>query len=114
MASNATVLANTWAALSRWVPTAQLHGAAAAVRSRSWLRQIQPLTLIVSGAQDRAVPAWHAQELARGISGAELHQLPGAGHLLVYTHAQPFIQLLDTWLATPVEPVAPSPPGPIT
>jgi 3-oxoadipate enol-lactonase len=67
--------------------------------SRSWLDQIRQPTLIVCGSQDRAVPGWHAQVLARGIKGAELREIQGAGHMLIYTHAQQFIDLLEAWLS---------------
>lgn len=75
------------------------YRAMAAFDSRSWLDRIRQPTLIVSGAQDRAVPGRHAQELAQGIRGAEIHELPNAGHALIYTHAQEFLDLLEAWLA---------------
>lgn len=77
------------------------YRAMAAFDSRSWLDRIRQPTLIVSGAQDRAVPGRHARELAQGIRGAEIHELPNAGHALIYTHVQAFLDLLEAWLAEP-------------
>ena len=45
------------------------------------------------------MPGWHAQVLARGIKGAEIGEFQGAGHGLIYTHTQQFIDLLEAWLS---------------
>ncbi len=88
------------------------YRAMATFDSRSWLDRIRQPTLIVSGAQDRAVPGRHARELAQGIRGAEIHELPNAGHALIYTHAREFLDLLETWLAEPGKNVGHPPPSP--
>jgi pimeloyl-ACP methyl ester carboxylesterase len=88
------------------------HRALTDFDSRPWLHQIHQPTLIVCGSQDRAVPGWHAQELARDIEGAELRELQGAGHALIYTHTQQFVELLEAWLAEPPPPAgSPHPPS---
>ena len=48
---------------------------------RSNLGGIRAHTLVMCGAEDRATPPARAEEIARGISGAELLMIPGAGHL---------------------------------
>lgn len=88
------------------------YQAMAGFDTRSWLDQIHQPTLIVCGSQDRAVPGWHAQMLARGIMGAEIHEFKRAGHGLVYTHTQPFIDLLEAWLSASHDPASSRPPGP--
>jgi pimeloyl-ACP methyl ester carboxylesterase len=52
--------------------------------------------LLVHGTGDLVVPAAHSRRLARRIPGAELHQIPGAGHISVLpaTGAEPL-----AWLA---------------
>jgi pimeloyl-ACP methyl ester carboxylesterase len=45
------------------------------------LKEIDCPTLVLVGAEDRALPAWKSRRLAGGIRGAELVVIPGAGHL---------------------------------
>jgi pimeloyl-ACP methyl ester carboxylesterase len=46
------------------------------------LYRITAATLVVHGAQDRLIPRAHAAAYARGIAGARLVDVEGAGHLL--------------------------------
>ncbi|WP_037604175.1 bifunctional 3-oxoadipate enol-lactonase/4-carboxymuconolactone decarboxylase PcaDC [Streptacidiphilus rugosus] len=55
--------------------------ALAAFDLRAELHRIGAPTLVVAGRQDRATPPVHARELADGIPGATLVELPGAAHL---------------------------------
>lgn len=55
--------------------------------SRAKLRRIQAPTLVFGAEKDKIVPAYHSEELAKGIPGAELKLYPGQGHGLIL--AQP-------------------------
>jgi pimeloyl-ACP methyl ester carboxylesterase len=68
--------------------------------SRSWLHQITSPTLVIAGRQDEAVPLAHAQMLAQGIPGAQLRVIDGAGHFLIFTHTDIFVQAVEAFLAT--------------
>lgn len=65
--------------------TSGIAAALAALRDRedatSWLGGIKVPTLVIVGAEDAITPPSAAQTLAKGITGAELATLPGAGHL---------------------------------
>jgi pimeloyl-ACP methyl ester carboxylesterase len=67
---------------------------------RSWLHQIRCPTLVITGAEDKAVPIAHAQILAQGIPGAQLCVIDGAGHFMIFTHADTFIQTVEAFLAS--------------
>jgi pimeloyl-ACP methyl ester carboxylesterase len=68
--------------------------------SRKWLHQIICPTLVISGAQDEAVPFAHAQMLAQGIPNAQLRVIDGAGHFMIFTHTDTFIQTVEAFLAS--------------
>ena len=68
--------------------------------SRSWLQQIRCPTLLIAGAEDTAVPFTHAHMLAQGIPGAQLRVIDGAGHTLIWTHTEIFIQVVEAFLAS--------------
>jgi 3-oxoadipate enol-lactonase / 4-carboxymuconolactone decarboxylase len=55
--------------------------ALAAYDVRGALDRIAAPTLVVAGREDTATPPSHARELADGIAGAALVEIPGAGHL---------------------------------
>jgi 3-oxoadipate enol-lactonase/4-carboxymuconolactone decarboxylase len=55
--------------------------ALAAFELRADLGRITAPTLVVGGRDDRATPPNHARELADGIPGAALVEIPGAAHL---------------------------------
>ncbi|NUR60105.1 MAG: 3-oxoadipate enol-lactonase [Catenulispora sp.] len=48
---------------------------------RGELSEIGVPTLVIAGREDAATPPSHARELADGIAGAGLAEIPGAGHL---------------------------------
>ncbi len=68
--------------------------------SRLWLHQITCPTLVIAGAEDTAVPLAHAQMLAQGIPGAQLRVVDGAGHFLILTHTDIFVQAVEAFLAS--------------
>ena len=68
--------------------------------SRPWLQEIKCRTLVIAGAQDNAVPLVHAQMLAQGIPGARLRVVDGAGHTLIWTHTELFVQSVESFLAS--------------
>jgi 3-oxoadipate enol-lactonase len=66
-------------ALTAWMQAAAIVGH----DTRSRLHELEGLpTLVVHGLDDRLVSPERGRELARLIPGAELVELPGAGHLL--------------------------------
>jgi pimeloyl-ACP methyl ester carboxylesterase len=68
--------------------------------SRPWLHQITCPTLVIAGAEDAAVPLAHAHMLAQGIPGAQLRVVDGAGHFLILTHTDIFVQAVEAFLAS--------------
>jgi 3-oxoadipate enol-lactonase len=66
--------------------------------SRLRLHEIQCPTLVLAGEKDNAVPMHHAKMLAQGISGARLQVVPGAGHAMVFTHPQEFVDAVQVFL----------------
>jgi len=68
--------------------------------SRPWLQQIACPTLVIAGAEDTAVPLAHAHMLAQGIPGAQLRVIDGAGHTLIWTHTEIFMQAVEAFLAS--------------
>jgi 3-oxoadipate enol-lactonase/4-carboxymuconolactone decarboxylase len=55
--------------------------ALAAFDLRPELHRVAVPTLVVAGSEDVATPLAHARELAEGIPGASLTEIPGAAHL---------------------------------
>jgi pimeloyl-ACP methyl ester carboxylesterase len=68
--------------------------------SRAWLASIRRSTLIIAGGADTAVPAHHAQMLTQGIRGPQLEVIAGAGHLLLLTHPDQFVRLIEAFLGS--------------
>ena len=66
--------------------------------SRPWLAQLQQPTLIIAGNNDLAVPLAHAQMLVHAIPGARLEIIANGGHLLIWTHTDQFIALMQEFL----------------
>ena len=75
-------------------------GAMTSFDSRPWLSQIAGPTLIIAGANDTAVPAHHAQMLANGIPGAQLQEVAGAGHTLLWTHPAELVRRTEEFLSS--------------
>ena len=73
--------------------------------SRPWLHEIAAPTLVLTGAEDTAVPLAHARMLAQGIPGARLRVVEGAGHTLLWTHTDSFIQAVEAFLASVDQPI---------
>lgn len=64
------------------------------------LHELQVPTLVVWGEEDRMLPARHAQKTSERIPDAELHVLPGCGHLAQIERAEEFNALLLDFLRT--------------
>jgi 3-oxoadipate enol-lactonase len=71
---------------------------ALAFDSRRRLGEIACPTLVVAGSSDRAVPMHHAEMLHDGISGSQLVVIDGAGHMLMWTHADELVQVTEEFL----------------
>ena len=71
----------------------------ARVDSRPLLPQVRCPVLVLCGQADLLTPPAHAQEMAAAITGAELHLLPGAGHMLTMEQPQQVNRLLLSWLS---------------
>jgi 3-oxoadipate enol-lactonase len=78
---------------------ARLAQGAMAFDGRPWLTHIGVPTLIITGAEDKAVPPHHGAMLAGGIPGAPLVEVAGAGHFLICTHPDELVQIIEDWLA---------------
>jgi pimeloyl-ACP methyl ester carboxylesterase len=74
--------------------------------SRNWagvcdqLQHISIPTLIITGAEDVAVPAANSLILVQKISGAWLAQIKGAGHGLMFQYPEKFSEIVKTFLST--------------
>ncbi len=85
-------------------PPASAHGlrrqqeAAAAFDAHGRLHRITAPTLVLAGSRDQVAPVAAAEELARGIPGARLVVLRGAGHLMHYERADEVNRLLLDFL----------------
>jgi poly(3-hydroxyalkanoate) depolymerase len=61
--------------------------AAAGWTSLPWLHRLRTPTLVLTGSADPIVPTVNGRILTARIPGAELHVVPGAGHLLLMDRA---------------------------
>ncbi len=74
--------------------------------SRNWsgvcnqLQNISIPTLIITGAEDVAVPAANSLILVEKIPSAWLVQIKGAGHGLMYQYPEEFSEIVKTFLST--------------
>jgi pimeloyl-ACP methyl ester carboxylesterase len=74
--------------------------------SRNWsgvcnqLQNISIPTLIITGAEDVAVPAANSLILVQKIPSAWLVQIKGAGHGLMYQYPEEFSEIVKTFLST--------------
>jgi 3-oxoadipate enol-lactonase len=71
---------------------------AMAFDSRRRLAEIACPTLVIAGAIDRAVPMHHARLLHAGIAGSQLVVIAGAGHSLIWTHRDAFVEVVEKFL----------------
>jgi pimeloyl-ACP methyl ester carboxylesterase len=69
--------------------------------SRPDLAAIDCPTLVLVGEADQLTPPALAQEIAAGISGAQLAVVPGSGHLLTLEQPQRVTAALVAWLGGP-------------
>jgi 3-oxoadipate enol-lactonase len=62
---------------------------------KTWdrLPQIEAPTLVVTGADDVLIPAKNSELLARQISGAKLHIIPGVGHSFMHEAQDEFLKV---------------------
>ena len=81
---------------------AGVAGALGALRDRpdatSHLSAITAPTLVLVGAEDTLTPRTEAEKLARGIPGAELVEIPDAGHLSAIEQPARFAVAVDRFL----------------
>lgn len=66
---------------------------------RDRLANIAVPTLVIVGDEDKPTPPALSEELARGIAGAKLEVIAGAGHLTNAEKPAEFNQLIDAFLA---------------
>jgi len=89
----------------RAVPAATLEAACRALvrhDTRDRLHQITVPTLVMVGAEDTETPPSYAEAIASRIAGAELVEVPGAGHLLnLEDPATVNDRLRQHWLSVP-------------
>ena len=72
----------------------------ARARGRAYLAAwLVALTLVVVGAQDQITPPALASEMATGIAGARLVEIPGSGHLATLEAPEAVTAALLDWLA---------------
>ena len=69
--------------------------ASAAYDGKPYLRRIRVPTLVVAGAEDRLTTVADAAVLARGIRGAELAVIDGAGHMAMLERPREFNERLE-------------------
>ena len=77
--------------------------------SRPLLPRLQCPVLVVCGDADALTPPECSREVAAAVPQAELHLLPGCGHLLTWEQPEAVNALLLTWLTRLEAPPAPTP-----
>jgi pimeloyl-ACP methyl ester carboxylesterase len=75
-----------------------LAGLAARADSTPTLREIRVPTLVVCGSEDVLTPVSESEALVRGIAGARLEVIPGAGHLSSVENPEEFNEALGKFL----------------
>jgi pimeloyl-ACP methyl ester carboxylesterase len=73
---------------------------------RRVLPSIAAPTLVVVGVRDLLTPVWHSRYIANHIPVAELHVLPGCGHMVMFERQKEFAGILVDFAerTKPVEP----------
>lgn len=84
---------------------AQLVATLLSLDVREVLPSIAAPTLVVVGSRDLLTPVWHSRYFARHIPVAELHELPGCGHMVMFERRVQLAALL-TDFARRTQPVA--------
>jgi pimeloyl-ACP methyl ester carboxylesterase len=67
--------------------------------SRPWLHTITCPTLVLAAERDSIVPAYHAMVLSQRLPQAVLHTFPAAGHWMLTTHPEAFLDTLLPWIS---------------
>ncbi len=75
---------------------AQAFGAWLGTRSADLARLSMP-TLVIAGAEDLLVPAFHAEQVASAVPGARLEVLEGAGHAVTIERADRVNELVEAF-----------------
>ncbi len=71
---------------------------------RAELARIGQPTLVIVGAEDGVTPPAAARELAAGIVGARLIEIPGAGHLSALERPNPVARAVEDFLGHSADP----------
>lgn len=94
------------AEVRRWMDAASpagVVGGLLAMRNRKdyvkLLPKLQIPALVIGAGQDLAIPPMHAETLAAGLPGAELHIIPEAGHMANLEQPAAFNRILLEFLA---------------
>jgi 3-oxoadipate enol-lactonase len=110
VAEAATLLSPRWRGLAAAGPLQQMLaqtrpegwlGLAAAVANTDFYQTTATLTLptlVLAGGDDRKTPADMQRETADLVAGSHFHLLPGASHLGMLTHPEPFALALSAFL----------------
>jgi pimeloyl-ACP methyl ester carboxylesterase len=72
--------------------------------SLPWLRRLRPPTLIISGTDDPLAPSMNARLMSGLIPDAQLHLVPGGGHLWLLDHAIDSAAVIEEFLTTTPAP----------
>lgn len=83
-----------WATAKDWAALPGAIGELAAGYGR-----VRAPVEILAAAEDHVVGPTHAQALARGIPGAQVKVLPGAGHQVMHTHPDEVVAAVERALA---------------
>jgi poly(3-hydroxyoctanoate) depolymerase len=78
--------------------------AAAGWTSLPWLHRLRTPTLVLTGGADPIVPPVNGRILTARIPGAELHVVPGAGHLLLMDRAEECAATIAEFLKSRAQP----------
>jgi pimeloyl-ACP methyl ester carboxylesterase len=76
----------------------QAWRAAMAFDSRRRLSEIKCPTLVIAGANDAAVPLYHAEQLHDGIVGSELVRVADANHTFIWSQSDEFTRVTEEFL----------------
>jgi len=71
---------------------------------RAQLADIRTPTLVIVGAEDAVTPPAAARELAAGINGARLVEIPGTGHLSALERPSAVARAVGDFLERPADP----------
>ncbi len=75
-----------------------LRGMATRADAQDLLAAVHVPTLIIAGAADALIPPTESENMAKAISGAQLHLIEGAGHLPSLEKPEEMNRVLQAWL----------------